>query len=109
MPEPPLSSSDLKRRKIVSNQRFKVPSAILQYSRTLDKNITTLVFKFGAEVGKQALWRLPLPPSPQIRRKMLTKPLFDIYGLSDVVPPIEPRTAELIVFLCTRWEHLTLL
>lgn len=35
----------LQRRKIILNQRFKVPPAIAQFSHTLDKDMATQLFK----------------------------------------------------------------
>jgi len=92
------------RQKRILYQRLKVPPAINQFTRTLDKNAATSLFK---------LLKKYRPEEPQVKRKRLLKiaearakgevsetlkrPLAVTSGASQVVKAIEAKQAKLVV------------
>jgi large subunit ribosomal protein L7Ae len=93
----------LQRQKKILKQRLKVPPAINQFTKILDKNSATPLFKLlskyrpETKVDKRA--RLVAAAAAKVDGKEVTtkKPVFVKYGLNHIVALIENKKACLVV------------
>jgi len=94
----------IQRQRAILKQRIKVPPAIDQFSKTLDKNQATNVFKLMAkykpESTQEKKLRLKEAAGAEVKGAAVQsgkKPLFIKYGLNHVTSLIETRKAKLVV------------
>jgi len=94
----------LQRQRAILKKRLKVPPAIHQFERALDKNQATNLFKllshYRPESNEEKTKRLKSAASTQVKGsepKQTTKPLFVKYGLNHVTNLIESKKAKLVV------------
>jgi len=94
----------LQRQRAILKKRLKVPPAINQFSKTLDKNQASTLFRLLAhyrpESKPEKVKRLKLVAETQVKNeksgaapepKQTTKPLFVKYGLNHVTQLIEEK------------------
>jgi len=94
----------LQRQRAILKKRLKVPPAINQFTRALDKNQATNLFKLLAhyrpESTEEKSKRLKAAAASEVKGaepKQSTKPLFVKYGLNHVTNLIEAKKAKLVV------------
>jgi len=94
----------LQRQRAILKKRLKVPPAVNQFTRTLDKNQAGNVFRLlshyrpeSAEEKKNRLKTLAAGQVDGKEQKASTKPLFIKYGLNHVTELIEAKKAKLVV------------
>jgi len=95
----------LQRQRAVLKKRLKVPPAINQFAKALDKNQAANLFRLLAhyrpESKQEKSKRLKEKAESQVKGvaapKSTTKPLFVKYGLNHVTELIESKKAKLIV------------
>jgi len=91
----------LQRQRAILKKRLKVPPAINQFTRTLDKNQAANVFRllvhYRPESAEEKKNRLKSVAAGQEEQKAFTKPLFIKYGLNHVTELIENKKAKLVV------------
>jgi len=94
----------IQRQRAILRQRLKVPPALNQFTKTLDKNLATNVFSLIARyrpesaVDKKA--RLLAQASAEAKDqdvKQKAKPKFVKYGLNHITRLIETKKAQLVV------------
>lgn len=94
----------LQRQRSILKRRLKVPPSINQFSRTLDKNTATQLFKLmnkyqpENKVEKKA--RLALAAAAKAEGKTLekgAKPMAIKYGLNHITALVEAKKASLVV------------
>lgn len=97
----------LQRQKAILKQRLKVPPAINQFSRALDKNAASNLFRLLAayrpESAADKKKRLQAAAASQAKEtkdsavSKATKPLFVKYGLNHITHLVEEKKAKLVV------------
>jgi len=97
----------IQRQRAILHKRLKVPPAINQFSKALDKNQATTLFKLLAhyrpESRQEKSARLKATAAAQVKGKpeegpkQTQKPLFIKYGLNHVTDLIEQKKAKLVV------------
>lgn len=94
----------LQRQKKIIYQRLKVPPAINQFTKTLDKNTATQLFKLlnkyrpETKVEKRERLRALAAAKAEGKEVMQTdKPIVVKYGLNHVTTLIEQKKAQLVV------------
>lgn len=93
----------IQRKRRILRQRLKVPPAINQFSKTLDKNLATNLFKMllkyrpeSKEVKKERLLKRAQAEA-EGKTSELKKPIVVKYGLKHVTHLIEQNKAQLVV------------
>jgi len=94
----------LQRQRAILKQRLKVPPAINQFSRALDKNAASTLFRLLAQYRPEShiekKKRLQSAASSAADKKELAKtpkPLFVKYGLNHITHLVETKKAKLVV------------
>ncbi|XP_010536600.1 PREDICTED: 60S ribosomal protein L7a-2-like [Tarenaya hassleriana] len=93
----------LQRQKRILKQRLKVPPAVNQFTKTLDKNLATTLFKlllkYRPEDKAAKKERLLKKAQSEAEGKPIEvkKPIFVKYGLNHVTYLIEQNKAQLVV------------
>lgn len=93
----------LQRQKAVLKIRLKVPPSVNQFSRTLDKNTATQLFKLLAkyrpETKQQKKERLTAAAAATAAGKKVEtqKPVMVKYGLNHITALVENKKAQLVV------------
>jgi large subunit ribosomal protein L7Ae len=100
----------LQRQRAILKKRLKVPPAVHQFTRTLDKNQASSVFRLLAhyrpESRPEKTKRLKEKASKQVKEEKkgadkqldaATKPLFIKYGLNHITNLVEAKKAKLVV------------
>jgi len=93
----------LQRQKKILNQRLKVPPTINQFTKVLDKNTATQLFKLASkyrpETTAEKKERLRAAAAAKAEGKQVEseKPVVVKYGLNHVVGLIEAKKAQLVV------------
>jgi len=93
----------LQRQKSVLKKRLKVPPAINQFTKTLDKNQASNLFRllshYRPESVEEKKARLKGAAEQQVKgdQKASTKPIFLKHGLNHITDLIESKKAKLVV------------
>jgi len=93
----------LQRQRRILNQRLKVPPAINQFTRTLDKNTATLLFKlakkYRPETSAEKKTRLREAAAAKNEGKEVktTKPITVKYGINHITALVEAKKAALVL------------
>lgn len=94
----------IQRQRAILKKRLKVPPAINQFTRTLDKNQATTLFRllsaYRPESRDEKKKRLYAKAQAEVKSqdvKATPKPLFIKYGLNHVTDLIESKKAKLVV------------
>jgi len=93
----------LQRQRAILKRRLKVPPAINQFSRVLDKNTATQLFrllnKYRPETKQAKKERLRAAAEAKVANKKVTttKPVFVKYGINHLTTLIEQKKAKLVV------------
>ena len=93
----------LQRQRAILKKRLKVPPAINQFSRTLDKNTATQVFrllaKYQPESKVEKKLRLKAAAAAKVEGKTLEtkKPINVKYGLNHITALVENKKAQLVL------------
>jgi len=96
----------LQRERAILNKRLKVPPAIFQFSRTLDKNHATTLLKLLAyyrpETREQKKKRIAEKAQAEAKqdkteKKAEGKPITVKYGINHIVNLVEKKKAKLVV------------
>jgi large subunit ribosomal protein L7Ae len=93
----------LQRHRKILRQRLKVPPAINQFTRTLDKNTATLVFKlldkYRPETSIEKKTRLRMVAEAKTENKAVEakKPYVVKYGINHVTALVENKKAKLVL------------
>ena len=98
----------IQRQRAILKKRLKVPPAINQFSRALDKNQASTLFRLLAhyrpESQQEKATRLKATAAQQVKGKdtasspqASVKPLFIKYGLNHVTQLVEDKKAKLVV------------
>jgi len=97
----------IQRQRAILHKRLKVPPAINQFSKSLDKNQASTLFSLLAhyrpESRKEKSTRLKTLAAQQVKGegaegpKQTQKPLFIKYGLNHVTDLIEQKKAKLVI------------
>lgn len=95
----------LQRSKAILNKRLKVPPTINQFTRTLDKNQATTLFRLLAnyrpETASDKKKRLIELASKEVKgqnqQQQQTKPMFVKFGLNHITSLVESKKAKLVV------------
>lgn len=93
----------LQRQRAILKKRLKIPPAINQFSRTLDKNSATLAFrllsKYQPESKMEKKERLKGQAAAKAEGKEATtkKPVMVKYGLNHVTALVENKKAQLVL------------
>lgn len=94
----------LQRQKAILKQRLKVPPAINQFSRTLDKNTATLLFKlfnkYRPETKVEKKARLTAAAESAAAGEKVDqgkKPVVVKYGINHITALVEAKKAQLVV------------
>jgi large subunit ribosomal protein L7Ae len=94
----------LQRQRSILKQRLKVPPAINQFTRTLDKNTALQVFKlmnkYRPETSVEKKQRLVAAAEAGADGKKVDqgkKPLFVKYGINHITALVENKKAQLVV------------
>jgi large subunit ribosomal protein L7Ae len=93
----------LQRQRAILKKRLKVPPSINQFSRTLDKNTATQVFrllaKYQPESKVEKKLRLKATAAAKVEGKTLEtkKPINVKYGLNHITALIENKKAQLVL------------
>jgi len=94
----------LQRQRKILNQRLKVPPAINQFTRTLDKNTATQLFKlvnkYRPETTAEKRDRLraaAVAKAEGKEPKKTTKPITVKYGINHITSLVESKKASLVV------------
>jgi len=94
----------LQRQRAILKKRLKVPPALNQFTRTLDKNqagnLFRLISHYRPESEEEKKKRLKATAASQAEGKETkspTKPMFVKYGLNHVTELIEAKKAKLVV------------
>ncbi|KAL2915381.1 60S ribosomal protein L8 [Polyrhizophydium stewartii] len=94
----------LQRQKAILKQRLKVPPAINQFTKTLDKNTATQAFKllnkYRPETKIEKKARLTAAAEAAAAGKKVDqgkKPLFVKYGINHIAALVEAKKAQLVV------------
>ena len=94
----------LQRQKAVLKMRLKVPPAINQFSRVLDKNTATSLFKllnkYRPETKVEKKERIAATAAATAEGKKVDagkKPIFVKYGINHITALIEAKKAQLVV------------
>lgn len=94
----------LQRQRAILKQRLKVPPAINQFTKTLDKNTATLLFKllskYSPETAMEKKQRLVSQAEQAADGKKVDqgpKPIMVKYGINHITALIEAKKAQLVV------------
>ncbi|KAJ3348205.1 Cilia- and flagella-associated protein 47 [Entophlyctis luteolus] len=94
----------LQRQKTILRQRLKVPPAINQFSKTLDKNTATQAFKllskYRPETAVEKKARLTAAAEAKVaggKVEQGKKPLFVKYGINHITALVEAKAAQLVL------------
>ncbi|RUP24091.1 50S ribosomal protein L7Ae [Jimgerdemannia flammicorona] len=94
----------LQRQRKILNQRLKVPPAINQFTRVLDKNTATQLFKlvnkYRPETTAEKKTRLRAAAAAKAEgkeQKKTTKPVTVKYGINHITALVESKKAALVV------------
>ncbi|KAL2529214.1 60S ribosomal protein L7a-2 [Forsythia ovata] len=94
----------IQRKKMILKQRLKVPPPIHQFSKTLDMNLATTLFKMLMKYRpediaekKERLLKRAQEVASLSRLRLVRKPIAVKYGLNHVTYLIEQRIAQLVV------------
>jgi len=94
----------LQRQRAILKKRLKVPPSINQFSRALDKNAASNLFRLlaayrpeSAEEKKKRQQAAAATESKGTAVKSSTKPLFVKYGLNHITHLVETKKAKLVV------------
>jgi len=93
----------LQRQRRILNQRLKVPPAINQFTRTLDKNTATQLFKLANKyrpettVEKRTRLRAAAAAKAEGKEVKTTKPVTVKYGINHITALVEAKKAALVV------------
>jgi large subunit ribosomal protein L7Ae len=93
----------LQRQKKILNQRLKVPPAINQFTKVLDKNTATQLFKLAAKyrpettAEKKDRLRAAAAAKAEGKKVETEKPIVVKYGLNHIVALIEAKKTQLVV------------
>jgi len=98
----------LQRQKSILKKRLKVPPAINQFTKTLDKNQASNLFRllshYRPETVEEKKKRLLSAAASEVKGKDTTvktgaKPMFVKFGLNHIATLIESKKAKLVVIL----------
>ncbi|KAJ3356273.1 60S ribosomal protein L8B [Entophlyctis luteolus] len=94
----------LQRQKTILRQRLKVPPAVNQFSKTLDKNTAVQAFKLLAkyrpETAVEKKARLTAAAESKIEQGSVPptkKPVFVKYGINHITALVEAKAAQLVL------------
>lgn len=97
----------LQRQRSILKQRIKVPPAIAQFSRTLDKNAASTLFRLLAHYRpetkidkRQRLLKQAEQESKGDKKSVVNKgdkPMFVKYGLNHITDLVESKKAKLVI------------
>jgi len=93
----------LQRQKAIINKRLKVPPSIAQFTRTLDKNQATNLFRllshYRPESAEDKKIRLTAAAEAEVKKQEVktAKPVVVKFGLNHVTQLVESKKAKLVV------------
>jgi large subunit ribosomal protein L7Ae len=94
----------LQRQRAILKKRLKVPPAINQFSRAIDKNQATNLFRllsnYRPESKEEKKKRLTAAAAAEVKDQSVkqgTKPMFIKYGLNHITDLVETKKAKLVV------------
>lgn len=93
----------LQRQKAILNKRLKVPPSISQFTRSLDKNQATTLFRLLAnyrpESAEEKKLRLKAAAEAEVKKQEVktAKPMVLKFGLNHITQLVEAKKAKLVV------------